>query len=253
MFEFINAYDINTFEWILIAICGILVGISKTGISGAGLAVVPILATIFGGKPSTGLLLPMLIMADIFAVKYYNRHAEWHHVFKLLPWAFIGIIIALIIGNIITTKLFNNIIAITVMTGIIMMIWRDIKGEKTKIPENLWFTILLGITGGFATMIGNAAGPIMALYLLSMRLPKNNFIGTAAWFFFIINVSKVPLHIFFWRTISLKTFYFDLVVLPSILLGVILGIAIVKKIPEKLYRIIVIATTIISAIILFFK
>ena len=253
MHEFLSSYNISGYEWVIAGICGILIGVSKTGISGAGLAVVPILASIFGGKPSTGLLLPMLIMADVFAVKYYNTHAEWRHVLRLLPWAAVGIVIALFVGKSISGKVFNDILAITVLIGVILMVYKDIQGDYGKIPQHVSFAIITGIMGGFATMIGNAAGPIMALYLLSMRLPKNNFIGTGAWFFFIINVSKVPLHIWSWKTINLHTLYFDLFLLPAIIFGVVLGIAVVKKIPERLYRIIVIATTLISAVVLFVK
>ena len=111
--------------------------------------------------------------------------------------------------------------------------------------------MILGLLGGFATMIGNAAGPVMALYLLSMRLPKNQFIGTAAWFFFIINVSKVPFHIYFWETIDLHSFTFDLLMLPAIAAGAVLGIWLVKFFPEKIYRYFIIASTLAAALLLF--
>ena len=100
-------------------------------------------------------------------------------------------------------------------------------------------------------MIGNAAGPVMALYLLSMRLPKNSYIGTGAWFFFIVNVSKVPLHIWSWHTISLSTFTLDVLMIPAIAAGAFLGIWLVRLLPEKVFRIIIIATTLLSAFLLF--
>ena len=100
-------------------------------------------------------------------------------------------------------------------------------------------------------MIGNAAGPIMALYLLSMHLPKKVYIGTAAWFFFIINLFKIPFHIFIWETITLNSFIFDLLMLPGIIIGALLGVRIVKLFPEKAYRYFVILTTIVSALLLF--
>lgn len=208
------------------------------------------MAGIFGGKPSTGLLLPILIFADVFAVSYYNRHARWKHVFKLLPWAVIGIFIALHVGEMIKDEVFKEIMAIVVLAGIVIMVYRDVKKE-IKVPDKMWFAAILGIAGGFSTMIGNAAGPIMALYLLSTRLPKNNFIGTGAWFFFIINLLKVPLHVFAWKTINFQTFIFDVLLIPAIALGAISGFHLVKLIPEKFYRILVIATTCIAAFLLF--
>ena len=100
-------------------------------------------------------------------------------------------------------------------------------------------------------MIGNAAGPVMALYLLSMRLPKNQFIGTAAWFFFIINLIKVPFHVAIWETITWSSFLFDILMIPAVAIGAFLGIWLVKFFPERAYRIFIIATTLLAAILLF--
>ncbi len=224
-----------------------LIGMSKTGLSGAGLFVVPVFAKIFGGKPSAGIVLPMLIVADIFAVKYYNRHANWRYVLKLLPWAFVGIIIALLVGQLINDEQFKKMIAILVLLGIGLMIYQDFQRNNLQIPDYWWFAALLGLGGGFATMIGNAAGPIMSLYLLSMRLPKNIYIGTGAWFFFIVNVSKVPLHVIFWKTISLESLVFNLIMVIPIILGAAGGFYLVKIIPEKAYRWIIILSTVAGA------
>jgi len=236
---------------VLLAICGLLIGMSKTGLSGVGLMVVPILANAFGGRPSVGLLLPILIFADVFAVTWYNRHAQWKHIFRLLPWALVGIVVATLVGKSISDLTFNYLLAALVIGGIGILIWRDFRSDKLRIPESRWFAGSLGLLGGFATMIGNAAGPVMALYLLSMRLPKNSFIGTGAWFFFIVNLSKVPLHVWSWKTITLNSFLLDVLMIPAIAAGAFLGIWLVRLLPEKVYRIIVIATTLLSALLLF--
>lgn len=212
--------------------------------------VVPTLAIIFGGKESTGVLLPMLMMADIFGVGYYHRHAEWKYLWKLLPWAFVGIGIALWVGEVVSDIWFKNIIAILVFLCIGLMLWKDRKSCENLFPDNWWFAASMGILGGFATMIGNVAGPIFAIYLLAMHLPKNSFIGTGAWFFLIVNVSKFPLHILVWKTIDWKTLSLDLMLLPAIALGAFLGIYLVKRISEKLYRTAVIIITALSAFLL---
>jgi uncharacterized protein len=106
--------------------------------------------------------------------------------------------------------------------------------------------------GGFSTMIGNAAGPIMSVYLLSMNLQKNTYIGTTAWFFFIVNVFKLPLQIWGWHNITMKTLGFNLVLLPVIALGALAGIRVVKLMPENAYRWFIVAATFLSAIALFF-
>ena len=247
----VTATEVTILQWILLAVSGVLIGMSKTGLSGVGLMVVPLLANAFGGRPSVGLLLPILIFADVFAVSWYNRHAQWKHILRLLPYAFLGILLATVVGKNISDSTFNYLLAALVIVGIMILVWRDIRSKKLKIPESKWFAASLGSLGGFATMIGNAAGPVMALYLLSMRLPKNIYIGTGAWFFFIINLSKVPLHIWSWKTITPESFILDLFMIPAIAAGAFLGIWVVKLLTERIFRIIVIVTTLLSALLLF--
>jgi uncharacterized membrane protein YfcA len=223
---------------------------AKTGLSGAGLMIVPIMAGIFGGKLSVGIVLPMLIFADIFAVNYYHRHANWRYIFLSIPWALVGVIFATAFAYNLDDEQFKTILAIIILLGIGLMLWQDISFKSKVIPDKWWLGAILGLLGGFTTMIGNAAGPVMSLYLLSMHLPKNNFIGTAAWFFLLINVIKVPFHIFIWKTITLQTLSVDLAGFPAILVGVILGIKLVKIFPEKIYRYFIIISTAFTALLM---
>lgn len=250
MIEMIEAYDLTAMQWLIVLLCALLVGMAKTGLSGVGLMVVPLLASVFGGRPSVGLLLPILVFADVFAVSYYNRHAEWKYILRLLPWALIGVGAGVLVGQVISDIVFNRLLAVVILTGIVLMILQDMR-KKASIPDYWWFAMGLGLLGGFATMIGNAAGPIMALYLLSMRLPKNIYIGTGAWFFFIVNVFKVPFHVGIWETITVQSLLFDVLMIPAIALGALLGIWLVKFFPEKAYRLFIIATTLFSALLLF--
>ncbi len=243
-------FDLSLLQWILLLVCGMFVGMSKVGVPGVSMIVVPTLAIIFGGKASTGILLPMLMMADIFGVSYYHRHAEWKYLWKLLPWAFAGVGIALWVGEVVNDEWFKNIIAILVFLCIALMIWKDRKKGSNLFPDTWWFAASMGILGGFATMIGNVAGPIFAIYLLAMHLPKNSFIGTGAWFFLIINFSKFPLHVFIWKTVSWHTLLLDIMLLPGIAIGAFSGIWLVKKISEKYYRAAVIIVTALSAFLL---
>ncbi len=236
-------------QWLVLILCGVLIGTAKAGIAGTGLMIVPIMAYVFGGKVSTGLVLPMLIMADVFAVLHYHRHARWRHIVRLIPWAIAGILVGVWIGGSVSDAVFQKIMATIIFMGIAVMIWQDFR-KKRALPNARWFAPATGSIGGFATMMGNAAGPVMSLYLLSMRLPKLNFIGTAAWFFFFVNVFKVPFHVLFWKTITLETAALNLVLTPAILGGVWVGIRIVKIIPETAYRILVITTTLVSAVLL---
>jgi len=242
--------DFSILQWLLLYVCAMFVGMSKVGVPGVSMIVVPTLAIIFGGKASTGILLPMLMMADLFGVGYYHRHAEWKYLWKLMPWAFTGIGIALWVGEVVNDIWFKNIIAILVFLCIGLMFWKDRKKGASLFPDTWWFAALMGVLGGFATMIGNVAGPIFAIYLLAMHLPKNSFIGTGAWFFLIINFSKFPLHIFVWKTIDWNTLTLDILLLPGIAVGAFLGIKLVKIISDKLYRTAVIIVTALSAFLL---
>ncbi|HKJ43919.1 MAG TPA: sulfite exporter TauE/SafE family protein [Sunxiuqinia sp.] len=248
--ELLTNFHLSTFQWLLMAICGLLIGMSKTGVPGVSMIVVPMLAVIFGGKQSTGVLLPILMMADVFGVSYYQRHAEWKYLIKILPWAFAGVGLALWVGEVVNDNQFKSLIAILVFLSIGLMIWKDRKQGKQIFPDSWWFAAAMGILGGFATMIGNVAGAIFAIYLLAMHLPKNNYIGTRAWFFLIINFFKFPLHIFVWGTITWPSLKLDLMTLPAIALGAFLGIRLVKIIPEKTYRTFVIVVTVASAFLL---
>jgi len=242
--------DFSMIQWILLAVCGLFVGMSKVGVPGVSMIVVPTLAIIFGGKASTGILLPMLMMADLFGVGYYHRHAQWKYLWKLLPWAFIGIGIALWVGEVVNDEWFKNIIAILVFICIGLMLWKDRKKGSNLFPDTWWLAASMGVLGGFATMIGNVAGPIFAIYLLAMHLPKNKFIATGAWFFLIINFSKFPLHIFVWKTINWNTLSLNVILLPAITVGAILGIWLVKKVSDKTYRTALIVITALSAFLL---
>ena len=248
MFDFLTSFNLTMNQWLLVIICGLLVGTAKVGVTGTVMLAIPVLAGIFGGKHSVGLLLPMLCMGDVFAIRYYHRHAEWFHVWRLMPWSFMGILTGVAVGNVISDIQFKGILASIILISLGLMIWRDSRKVEADIPKSLWFSAITGLFSGFTTMIGNAAGPVMAIYLLSMRLPKNNYIGTKAWFFFIVNLLKVPFHIFIWHTITLKTLSFDFAILPAIALGALIGIKTVKKIPEKTYRIFIIIMTVIAAL-----
>ncbi len=246
--------DLSLSMWALAIACAIMIGMAKTGINALGTLVVPVMAFIFGGMPSSGLVLPMLVMADIFGVAYYHRNADWKTLLKVLPWAFLGILLGLITGKNISPEQFKHLIGILVIISLTVMIWLEIRKSRAgdTVPHKVWFAIPFGIMGGFSTMIGNAAGPIMGVYLLSMNFYKKTFIGTTAWFFFIVNVFKLPLQIWGWHNITLQTLGFNLMLLPAIALGAFAGIRIVQHMHESAYRWFIVAATFLSAIALLF-
>lgn len=249
--ELIHSFNLTTWQWIWVIAAGFLVGFSKTGINGLMMLVIPILASVFGGKESTGIMLPMLLAGDVFAVIYYNRHAEWSNIKKLLPWSFAGLVLGIIIGSYINDKQFKMLIAISVLVCLGILVYTEKKGDNLKVPEKVWFYALMGIACGFTSMIGNAAGPIFSIYLLAMGFKKNDFMGTFSWFFLIINFTKVPLQVFFWNNITLKTILLTFGMIPAIAIGALLGAVIIKKLNEKLFRYIIIGMTAIASVKLF--
>ena len=236
----------------LFLIAALVLGMAKAGLSGLGLAIIPVMALIFGAKESTGVILPMLITGDIMAVIYYRQNAVWKHIIRILPWVSIGIIIALITGKLINDNQFRFVMMTVVWIMLILMVLNDLRNkEKNEIPQNVFFVSLMGLAGGFATMIGNSAGPVFTLYFLALRLPKKEFIGTSAWLYLIMNTGKLPLQVIVWKNINLTSLLPGLISIPVIAFGIFLGIHIVKLLPENIYRYFVIITTIVSSMLLF--
>ncbi|HHV11276.1 MAG TPA: sulfite exporter TauE/SafE family protein [Clostridiales bacterium] len=245
--------DLGLVQWLAVILAAFLVGFSKTGIGGVMMLAIPILAGVFGGKDSTGIMLPMLIVGDIFAIFYYNRSAEWKNVITPLPSALIGLGVGVVIGNYINDNTFVKMIGIIVLFCLAVLIYTEMKGQDFVVPNAPWFYITVGILSGFASMIGNAAGPIFSVYLLALGFKKNNFMGINAWFFFIINLSKVPLQIFFWHNIGATSLITTAIMIPVITLGAVLGAIVLKKINEKYFRYLVIGMTAIAALKLLIK
>jgi uncharacterized membrane protein YfcA len=242
----------SPYGWALLFVCALLIGMSKTGIQGINTLAIPLMAIHFGAKESTGLILPMLCFSDLIAVLYYRRTAEWKYILKLLPSAVAGFFLAIAVDKVIPSGEFRRLMAFCIFLGIGVMHWTERMGKEHKMFTSWWYAPAFGLAGGFTTMIGNAAGPVMAVYLLSMRLPKYSFVGTSAWFFLTVNYLKLPLQIFVWNNISVSSVTLNVLSIPFMLLGAACGVWFVKKVPENSYRIFIIAITILSTVMLLF-
>ena len=253
MFEsIINNLQLTNFEWFFAFLGAFLLGTSKAGLKGIGVVIVTIMAIVFGGKQSTGVLIPMMIAADIFAVIYYHRHTQWKYLGKLLPSMVVGVLLGVWFGNDISDELFKQLMAILILGIVVFMIYMERKKAK-KIPKSRVFSNGMGLLAGFTSMIGNLAGSFSNIYFLAMRLPKNEFIGTAAWLFFIINVFKLPFHIFVWKTVSIESLKLNLILVPGVILGFFIGVKIVKLINNQVYRKFILIVTAVGAVIILFR
>jgi len=247
MFDF-SAIDFTKYQWLILCVCAVLVGVTKTGVPGVGILCVPLLAIIFQAKASTGLLLPLLAFADIFAVAYYRRHAQWGHIVRLLPPAIAGIITGSLIISYIDNDQLKPIIGIIVLAMLALNYLRTRKNaDELHVPSHWSFAVTMGFVAGLATQLANAAGPIMIIYFLAMKFDKHKFIGTSAWYFLIVNWIKMPS--FMWDgRITADSLKADIMVLPFVIVGVVIGILVFKKIPQKLFNSIVQWLAVLSAI-----
>lgn len=245
-----TSYSISSL--VLIALSAFIIGLSKAGLKGIDMLNVTIMTIVFGGKASTGIVLPLLCAADIMAVKYYHRHAQWPHFWKLIPWMVAGILVGVFIGKDLNEAVFRKIMATIIVLTVVIMLFMEFR-KSVSIPQNKLFTAGMGLVSGFTTMLGNLAGAFSNIYFLAMRLPKNDFIGTAAWVFLVINFFKLPFQIIYWKNITASTLLTDLALLPFLAAGFWLGIKLVAIIKDDMYRQVVIVLTLIGAVFIFMK
>ncbi len=236
---------------VLILLSAFIIGLSKAGLKGIDMMNVTLMAIVFGGKASTGVVLPLLCVADIFAVFYYHRHANWTQFWKLIPWMIIGILIGVYTGKDLNETVFRKLMAIIIILTVAIMLALEFR-KHVVMPANKLFAAGMGLISGFTTMLGNLAGAFSNIYFLAMRMPKNNF-GTAAWVFLVINLFKLPFQVLYWKNITPSTLKTDLFLLPALLLGFWAGLKIVSGIKDDSYRKIVIALTLIGAVTIFLK
>ena len=230
----------------------LLLGIAKSGIKGLAILIVTGLALVYGAKESTGILMPLLICGDILAVIYYKRHVKWVYLIKLLPWMVAGVLVGVVSGKDLPEDLFKSGMAVIILISVAMMYYWERKKDR-KVPNHLSFAALMGMMAGFTTMVGNLAGVFSNIYFLAIKLPKNEFIGTAAWLFFIINLFKVPFHIWSWGTINQASFQISLSLIPAVILGFMFGVSIVKKIKNDRYRQLILLLTGLGGLTIFFQ
>jgi uncharacterized membrane protein YfcA len=232
-------------QWLWGALAAILVGFSKTGIPGVGILVVPILAAAFGGRQSIGIMLPMLIFGDYFAVFWYRRNAQWDKLIGLLPWVVVGLAVGTVMlwqtGLSKSNKdVIGMVIGILVLVMLGLVVLQRILGDRLT-PKSKSGAAVTGVTAGFSTMVSNAAGPIMSLYLAALDMPKDQFMGTIAWYFFIINLSKLPVYFILSHFIpqepivTKSSMLFNIEMLPVVIVGVFIGRWLLPRMSQKTF------------------
>ncbi|BFT74390.1 sulfite exporter TauE/SafE family protein [Paenibacillus sp. P36] len=230
-------FELSYLQIVILIFAGIFVGFAKTGISTMGIFNAMLVTIIFPAKMSVGILLPMLIIGDIIAVAYYRKKVIKNHLISLMPWALIGVIG----GYLVLLKVDNNQLKLllgALICGLILLqVLRDLMGAKfdSRFPSSMWFIASMGILAGFATTIGNVSGAIIAIYLFAKQVPKQEFIGTGAWFFLLVNLVKVPFFIHL-GMITSDSLLIGIWTIPLIAIGAYAGIKLLPLIPQVYFQ-----------------
>ncbi len=244
--------DFNQWQWVLAVAASVCIGVSKTGFGGVGMLAVILMAQIMPARNSTGVVLPLLIFADIFAVSAFRRHAKWIHIWVLLVPAALGVVAGFLLMPRVPENLFRPLIGWIVLVMVVVHYFSKFRPVLLEhLPHTKRFAWFMGAFSGLTTMFANAAGPVMTLYLLARRLPKMEFVGTAACFFLIINVFKVPFS-YGLGLINVGSLTLNAVLVPGVIVGVIIGRTLLKLVSQRLFDEILLAFTLLAGIRLVF-
>lgn len=231
--------NLDPAQWVVAVLAAVLVGIGKTGVAGIGILPVAIYAQLVPAKQASGLLLPLLIVGDVAAVLSYRHHAQWRHLLRLMPWTAAGVVVGYFaMGRIDDrqARVMTGAIILTLATLHVFRKWRNSRqpGGDAEVKHPV-LTPVTGVLAGFTTLIANAAGPLMAMYLLAMRLPKMEFVGTSAIFFLVLNVFKVPFMADL-GLINLGSLGANLWLMPAVVVGALLGRKLLVRLNQRWFE-----------------
>lgn len=229
---------VNLASWQLaLAVAGaFLVGLSKTGIGGLGMVVAVMVTSFIPAKQASGFVLPLLICGDLIAVTVYRAHAQWSHLWRLMPWTVAGVVMGYLALGRMGDREARLSIGLIILVMVSLQLWRLTQAKPGELPElGAWFAPTLGVLAGFTTLVANAAGPLMAIYLLAMRLPKLEFVGTSAVFFLLLNLFKVPFIVNL-GLITQDSLSFNLLLTPAVFLGAFLGRLLLPRINQRVFE-----------------
>jgi uncharacterized membrane protein YfcA len=224
-------------------------GLSKTGMAGLGILPVVLFANVLPPRESTGALLPLLLCGDVFGVMYFRKHASWPHLWRLFGWVMAGVVAGYFALGRVNNAQMQRMLGVILLVMVVLHWSRGRRQEEIAagLPHSMWFTAAMGILAGFATMVANAAGPVMVLYLLAIGLPKLVFIGTGAWFFMLVNAFKVPFSVKL-GLITRDSLVMDAILVLPLVPGAWLGPRILQRINQAAFEKMVLILTLVGTI-----
>lgn len=224
------------------ALAAIVTGLSKTALPGAGLLAVPLFAVVADGRMIPGVTLPVLLFADLFAVSWYRHHTRWDLLRPLVVWVLAGFAAGttffVVVGN--NVRALEVVIALAIIAVVTLQIVRIVRNTPAR-PATASETAAYGTAGGFTTFVSNSAGPIMNTYLVGLGLDRTALVGTSAWFYFAVNLAKVPVYLAIgaWSTgghfFTGESLLFDLALLPFVVVGLYGGKALLPRIHDRFF------------------
>jgi uncharacterized protein len=244
----------DPFLWVSALLGAFMVGIAKAGITGLSILSIALFNHVFpSAKQTSGLVLPLLIFGDIVAVLAYRKHTQWIYLWRLFPWTAIGVVLGYFALGRISDPHARILIGWIIVSLAALSYWRRFSGSDSVEAASFHWSVsaLIGITAGFITLVANAAGPLMAIYLVAMRLPKMEYVGTAAVFFMLLNLFKVPFMVDL-GLITTQSFGFNLALAPAVLLGVLAGRWLLVRVNQGLFEQLVLALSAIGGLLLIF-
>jgi uncharacterized membrane protein YfcA len=240
--------------WIFAVFGALMVGVSKAGITGVSILSIALFTQVFpSSKQASGLILPLLIFGDLVAVLAYRKHTQWHYLWRLFPWTALGVILGYLTLGRISDHTAKTLIGAIIVALAALSFWRryvSASDEQRTLAIHWSVAALIGITAGFITLIANAAGPLMAIYLVAMRLPKMEYVGTSAVFFMLLNLFKVPFMVNL-GLITTASFGFNLMLAPAVVLGALAGRWLLGRVNQNLFEQLVLFLSAIGGILLF--
>lgn len=220
--------------WIAVGLSALLIGMAKCGLPGLGMLAVPLMAVALPARQSVGALLPILLVGDAVGVVLFRRHAKWRWILWLVPWVAAGLLLGAMWLSYLDNAQLRRVLGLLVLTMVLLDIVRR-HLQWDSLAHHPLASALVGVLAGTATTLGNAAGPVMNIYLLARGLPREEFIGTAAWFFLLVNLTKIPVFIS-QQMLTAELAQLTMLMAPVVIIGAVLGRVIVRHISENIFQ-----------------
>lgn len=207
----------------LLIFIGIFIGLVKGGVTGpiGGAVILPLLSQTMTVPQAAGITLPLLIVGDIFAMRFYWREWDMGLIKRLLPAAIVGILVGLFLLVSLPDLTLRRVLGVFTILAIIFKLTSDSLRAVRYEPRN-WHGYLAGFASGLTSALANLGGPPMTAYLLLQKLQPTAYVGTMTLFFFVVNLLKVPGYLSE-GIIDIPTLISILWITPLIPLGVWIG------------------------------